>query len=85
MLRLIANGVPTRETTAVARSASTGSGFEDEELTGPSPDDLDALWAWICGAIDHGLTLRKAVLQELVAEVIIESRRAIRPPPGFSS
>jgi hypothetical protein len=65
-----------------ARNSELAAAIEDEELTGPSPEELDALRARIRGAIDHGLvTLRKAVLQELVAEVRIESRRVIRPTP----
>jgi hypothetical protein len=63
-----------------ARNSELAAAIEDEELTGPSPEELDALRARIRGAIDHGpVTLRKAVLQELVAEVRIESRRVIRP------
>jgi hypothetical protein len=52
-----------------ARNSELVAAIEDEELTGPSPEELDALRARIRGAIDHGpVTLRKAVLQELVAE-----------------
>src|SRR5262245_36220571 len=63
-----------------ARNSELGYAIEEEELTRRSPEERDALRGRIRGAIDHGpVTLRKAVLQELVAEVRIESRRVIRP------
>ena len=62
------------------RHSDLTAAIEDEELTGPSPGELEALRAKIRRAIEHGpVTLRKAVLQELVAEVRVESRRVIRP------
>src|SRR5262249_26263258 len=42
-----------------ARNSELGAAIEDEELTGPSPEELDALRGRIRGAIDHGpVTLR---------------------------
>jgi hypothetical protein len=57
--------------------------IEDEELTGPSPEELDALSARVRGAIDHGpITLRKAVLQELMAGVTGETGGSCGRPSG---
>jgi site-specific DNA recombinase len=63
-----------------ARHAELTAAVEEEQLTGPSPEELEALRARIRDAIEDGpIARRKAVLQELVAEVRVESRRVIRP------
>ena len=63
-----------------ARHAELTAAIEEDQLTGPSPAELDTLRAEIRQAIEKGpVARRKAVLQELVAEVRIESRRVIRP------
>jgi site-specific DNA recombinase len=52
----------------------------EDDLAGPSPEELEILRAKIRHAIDEGpSTLRKAVLQELVVEVRVKSRRVIHP------
>ena len=54
--------------------------MDDEELTAPSTDELEKMRATVQHAIEHGpTTLRKAVLQQFVVEVRIESRRVIWP------
>jgi len=63
-----------------ARHAELTAAIDEDQLTGPSPAELEAFRAEIRQAIEAGLVARrKAVLQELVAEVRIESRRVIRP------
>jgi len=63
-----------------ARHAELTAAMEEEQLAGPSPEDLEALRARIRDAIEDGpVARRKAVLQELVAEVRVESRRVVRP------
>ena len=48
-----------------ARNSELAAAIEDEELIGPSPEELDTLRARIRGPIDHGpVTLRKATFSE---------------------
>ncbi len=50
-----------------ARHAELTAAMEEEQLAGPSPEDLEALRARIRDAIEDGpVARRKAVLQELV-------------------
>jgi site-specific DNA recombinase len=63
-----------------SRQAELTAAMDDEELTGPSAEELAAMVATVEHAIEHGPnTLRKAVLQEFVVDVRIESRRVIWP------
>src|SRR5207247_9045084 len=63
-----------------ARKAELTTAIEDEQVTGPDPDEVEALKAKIRQAILGGpVERRKAILQELVAEVRVESRSCIRP------
>ena len=63
-----------------SRHAELTAAMDDEELTAPSTDELEKMRATVQHAIEHGPnTLRKAVLQQFVVEVRIESRRVIWP------
>ena len=63
-----------------SRHAELTAAMDDEDLTAPSTDELEKMRATVQHAIEHGPnTLRKAVLQQFVVEVRIESRRVIWP------
>lgn len=63
-----------------SRHAELTAAMDDEELTAPSTDELEAFRTTVEHAIEHGPnTLRKVVLQHFVVDVRIESRRVIWP------
>lgn len=62
------------------RQAELKAVLEDEKTDGPGPEMLAEIRASVRRAIDHGpAQLRKALLQELVARVRVDGRRAIYP------
>jgi hypothetical protein len=63
-----------------ARQAELTAAIEDEQLIGPDPDQVETLKGEIKEAmLDGPSERRKGILQELVAEVLVESRSCIRP------
>jgi site-specific DNA recombinase len=63
-----------------ARQAELTAAIEDERVTAPDLDEVERLKDKIREALlDGPVERRKAILQELVAEVRVESRSCIRP------
>jgi site-specific DNA recombinase len=63
-----------------ARQAELTAAIEDEQVIGPDPGQVEKLKARIREALlDAPSERRKAILQELVAEVRVEGRACIRP------